>query len=263
MNQLKISVVDSEGKRLAQAEGADAVSLVYDQAYREGDRILIEAEQKEQFYWLQIDEVLGRSMVYLTGEVCYEIPFGEKKLNVSPNAFEGEWHLISLRAARPFEYEGYRNLSMNVSDQHGQTACYPHASANVETRGESVFAAMNAIDGVIVPQCHGRWPYESWGINRREDAVWRLDFGREVLADRLIVYLRADFPHDNWWEQGTVTFSDGTEMRLELEKGGHGQEFLFPEKKISWLEFSELKKADDPSPFPALTQFEVYGRESR
>lgn len=42
---------------------------------------------------------------------------------------------------------------------------------------------------------------------------------------------------------------------------GHGQEFLFEKKKIEWLEFSDLKKADDPSPFPALTQFEVYGME--
>lgn len=41
-----------------------------------------------------------------------------------------------------------RNLAKNVMDQHGETNCYPHASANVETRGEAVFAARNAIDGV-------------------------------------------------------------------------------------------------------------------
>ena len=107
-----------------------------------------------------------------------------------------------MRKAKVFEYSGYRCLSVNVNDQHGQENAYPHASANVETRGESVFAAMNAIDGTIVPQCHGRWPYESWGINRREDAKWRLDFGRTVKADKIIIYLRADFPHDNWWTEG-------------------------------------------------------------
>ena len=52
-------------------------------------------------------------------------------------------------------------------------------------------------------------------------------------------------------------------MTLRFEKGGHAQEFTFEEKTIEWLEFDELKKrADDPSPFPALTQFEVYGREA-
>ena len=114
-----------------------------------------------------------------------------------------------------------------MNDQHGGENCFPHASANVETRGESVFAAMNAIDGVIAPESHGNWPYQSWGINRREDACWRLDFGRTVVTDRIVVHLRADFPHDNWWNQGKLTFSDGSELILHWEQGGHGQEACF------------------------------------
>ena len=50
-------------------------------------------------------------------------------------------------------------------------------------------------------------------------------------------------------------------MILNFEKGGHPQQFTFDKKEIQYLEFSELIKADDPSPFPALTQFEVYGLE--
>lgn len=261
MEKIKIEVLNAGGEVLAEYCGSEEAAFVYDRFYCEGDRIRIEAEPKNSFWWIQVDDAVGRSMVYLTGVMEYSVPFGEQKLNLSPKAFEGDWHLISVRKAKVFEYSGYRCLSVNVNDQHGQENAYPHASANVETRGESVFAAMNAIDGTIVPQCHGRWPYESWGINRREDAKWRLDFGRTVKADKIIIYLRADFPHDNWWTEGKVTFSDGTEMILPLEKGGHGQEFCFEPKQIEWLEFSDLKKADDPSPFPALTQFEVYGTE--
>lgn len=51
-------------------------------------------------------------------------------------------------------------------------------------------------------------------------------------------------------------------MIVNFQKGGFGQEILFDIKNIEWFEFSELKKADDPSPFPALTQFEVYGFET-
>lgn len=261
MEKIKIEVLNAGGEVLAEYSGSEEAAFVYDRFYCEGDRIRIEAEPKNSFWWIQVDDAVGRSMVYLTGVMEYAVPFGEQKLNLSPKAFEGDWHLISVRKAKVFEYSGYRCLSVNVNDQHGQENTYPHASANVETRGESVFAAMNAIDGTIVPQCHGRWPYESWGINRREDAKWRLDFGRTVKADKIIIYLRADFPHDNWWTEGKVTFSDGTEMILPFEKGGHGQEFCFEPKQIEWLEFSDLKKADDPSPFPALTQFEVYGTE--
>ena len=38
---------------------------------------------------------------------------------------------------------------------------------------------------------------------------------------------------------------------------------MIPMKRqgITWLSFGKLIKADDPSPFPALTQIEVYGVE--
>lgn len=261
MSQIEIKIADAQGAVKASVCGNDEAVLVYKAAYEEGDRIIVETEKSHTFYWMQVDEAVGKSMVYITGTVEYQIPFGEQKLNLSPKAFEGELHLLSVRKAKAFEYAGARNLSLNVSDQHGAKNCYPHASANVETRGESVFAAMNAIDGNVAAESHGNWPYESWGINRREDACWKLEFGRTVAADRVVIYLRADYPHDNWWEEGKITFSDGTSMIVKLEKGGHAQEFVFEEKKIEWLALSDLKKADDPSPFPALTQLEVYGME--
>ena len=139
--------------------------------------------------------------------------------------------------------------------------CYPHASANVETRGEAVFAAKNAIDGVTANHDHGKWPFASWGINQRDDAEIKLEFGREISTDRIVLHTRADFPHDNWWVKGTVEFSDGSSMVLDLEKTDGAQEFTFSEKKISWLVLKDLIKADDPSPFPALTQIEVFGTE--
>ena len=153
------------------------------------------------------------------------------------------------------------NLAENVNDQHGDVNCYPHASANVETRGEAVFAAKNAIDGVTANHDHGKWPFASWGINQRDDAEIKLEFGREISTDRIVLHTRADFPHDNWWVKGTVEFSDGSSMVLDLEKTDGAQEFTFSEKKISWLVLKDLIKADDPSPFPALTQIEVFGTE--
>ena len=39
-------------------------------------------------------------------------------------------------------------------------------------------------------------------------------------------------------------------------------EIVFEERVITELTLEKLKKADDPSPFPALTQIEVYGREA-
>ena len=140
--------------------------------------------------------------------------------------------------------KSYRNLALNVNDTHENTTCFPHAFANVETRGESVFAAKNAIDGVTANECHGEWPYDSWGINRNPDAEMTVDFGREVEIDRIILYIRADFPHDNWWKKVTVTFSDGEEKEFSLKKTGCGQEFTFEKKK------SDLGEAVQADSFP-------------
>lgn len=238
---------------------AVTTSLVVTREYEEGDRILVETSDKNVYVWLQLDDALGKSLVYLTGDYEYRIPFGEKRVCYSPKAFYGNRHLLTIREAADYEIQEYRNLAVNVNDQHGNTVCYPRASANVETRGESVFAAMNAIDGVTENRSHGEWPYASWGINRQDDAMLRLDFGRPVKADTIVLYTRADFPHDNWWISAVVTFSDGEKMTLPMEKSVLPHIFSFESRTIEWLELSELIKADDPSPFPALTQIEVYG----
>lgn len=256
-----LKVEDGSGKTITLARGDEEVNLLATREYCEGDSILLEYSEKPMFVWLQLDDALGESLVYLTGNMRYMIPFGEKRINLSPKVFSGKQHLLRIKKAKDFEVKAYRNLALNVNDFHENDACFPHASANVETRGEAVFAAKNAIDGVTANDCHGAWPYASWGINRNPDAALKLEFGREVEVDRLVVYLRADFPHDNWWEKATVTFSDKSSMELNFTKTGLGQEFTFEKKKIKWLELSHLIQAKDPSPFPALTQIEVYGTE--
>lgn len=261
MSELCLKVLDADMKTLAAERGEDEVNLVFSQEYKEGDRIVLETAEKESYVWLQFDDALGRALVYLTGNVTYHIPFGEKRINLSPKAFWGRKHLISVRTAKDFEIAAYRNLAFNVCDQHGMENLYPHAQANVETRGESVFAAQNAIDGVTVNDCHGEWPYESWGINQQEDAKIRIDFGRKVSADRIVLYTRADFPHDSWWKQVSFSFSDGSSIEMKMEKSARPHEITFEEKQITWLEMHDMKKSDDPSPFPALSQIEVYGRE--
>ncbi|MBR5968638.1 MAG: carbohydrate-binding protein, partial [Lachnospiraceae bacterium] len=160
------------------------------------------------------------------------------------------------------EINCYRNLALNPFDQHEECGVFPHASANVETRGEAVFAARNAIDGCIAALSHGEWPYESWGINRQDDAEFRLDFGRKVNIDRIVLYTRSDFPHDNYWIRATLAFSDGSEETVNMEKKVQEPHvFEIKREGIEWIILKNLIKADDPSPFPALTQFMAFGTE--
>lgn len=261
MENLCLKILNKNMETLAVSRGMDEVNLVYAGEYQEGDIIILELPAGSHYVWLQWDDALGKSMVFLTGNVTYRIPFGDRRINLSPKAFSGKKHLLSAKLAKDFEIKVYRNLAFNVCDQHNIENLYPHATANVETRGEAVFAAQNAIDGVTVSNCHGEWPYQSWGINRQEDARIRIDFGREVLVDRIVLYLRTDFPHDNWWQQVSFVFSDGSRMESSLRKLEGPQEIVFEKKQIGWLEMCDMKKSEEPSPFPALTQIEVYGTE--
>ncbi len=258
---MRIEITDVSGESKAEQYGEVYAGLLYKNEYQRGDCIHIEVEQINSYYAIQLDEVMGEACVFFTEkEYCYEIPFDEKKKPVSPNAFVGDTHYLYVRRLEHYEVEGYYNLCRNPYDDHENYGCFPHASANVETRGESVFAARNAIDGILENHSHGIWPYSSWGINRNPEAEMRIDFGRPVQTNRVEIWLRADFPHDSWWTSLDLEFSDGSECTVPLKKTDQGQEFIYGWKTIEWVRIKNLIKADDDSPFPALTQIKVYGK---
>jgi hypothetical protein len=261
MVNLTLMIKNQEGEIKAKVTQENSVNLVFKECYQEGDQIVFQTDQVNEYYVIQIDDAMRESLVYITAnEFVYTIPFGEKKVSYSPKVFSGDRHLICAGKAYNSEISTYRNLAENSIDQHGNHGCFPHASANVETRGEAVFAARNAIDGVCENHSHGEWPYQSWGINMQNDAQITLEFGRMVEIDKMELYTRADFPHDNWWEEGTFTFSDGSELIMKLAKSDRAQEICFPKKTVEWIKLRNLKKSDDSSPFPALSQWKVFGR---
>ena len=261
MAELTLKIIDKDQNVKLQNTGENEVTLAYTSEYEPGDVIRLESSVKNLNILLQIDDALGPAFVYITGDVNYNVPFGEKRISYSPKVFCGSKHYLYARVATGDEIGVYRNLALNVADQHGETNCYPHAAANVETRGEAVFAARNAIDGVVANTSHEEWPFQSWGINRQEDATILVDFGRKIETDKIILYTRADFPHDNWWTQVTLSFSDGTSIDWQLEKSQKPHKLTFQKKITTLVRLSNLIKSDDPSPFPALSQIEVYGRE--
>ena len=264
METIKLKVLDKAGHTRMTCEAAKAVSLVYTSAYQPGDRIALEILTPGRYCVIQFEDTMPAALVYVEKrEINFHIPFGEQAITYSPKSFTGECHIIRARFATREEIAARRNLAFNPYDEHGDTGFYPHASANVETRGEAVFAARNAVDGLYENDAHGVWPYQSWGINRDPNAALTLDFGRPVTLDELRLTLRADFPHDSWWTQATVRFSDGSTEVLNLEKTAVPQTFAISPRTVTSLVLCELKKADDPSPFPALTQIEAWGVEAQ
>lgn len=260
---IKLKVLDQAGHTLAVSPAGENVSLVYTSPYQPGDWIVLESDSRELFCEVQLEDSMPPAIVYLPeGNMQFHIPPVDDRSNYSPKSFTGPVHLLQAHVTEKTELSVHRNLALNPYDRHDSQGAYPHAKANIETRNEAVFAARNAIDGVFINHSHGEWPYQSWGINRDPKAEFRLDFGRAVMIDELRLTLRADFPHDSWWEEAVIEFSDGSVETLHLEKAAVPQLFPIEPRSVEWLILKDLKKAPDISPFPALTQLEVYGTES-
>ena len=257
---ITVAVHDSDGALIASAEHPEEAWLCVDRIYQPGDVIRITGPCHMR---IRMDQALLSGEVYLPGgRMTWPVPCGEHRLAYAPGLFEGPRHIICARSIPEGEHGMIRNIACNPADLRGDTDFFPHCTANVETRNEACFCARNVIDGIRLNTFHGEWPFQSWGIGAREDAWCRLDFGRDVIVENMALTLRADFPHDAWWTEGHVILSDGSDLRFCLKKTGDRQWIELGKRKIRWLRLERMIKSDDPSAFPALTQWEVFGRDA-
>ncbi len=151
-----------------------------------------------------------------------------------------------------------RNIALNPTDSKAFSGKYPHAFSNSETRGEKEFLAINAINGQKDNKGHGK-EYPSWGPEKLHTNVfWQVDFGGTMTANELVIYLRADFPHDGWWKKATVFFSDNTKKEIQLIKTAEPQRFNLDKKKTSFIRIADLEPAI-PDTWCAITEIEVWG----
>lgn len=260
MTQIKLTL-KKENKELANSEQGEMVRLAYSTQYALGNYYELTASHYPVHVWVQLDASLRPTLLYLTDKWTYKIPFNlEREWPYPTGAFIGRRHYAWARLATEEEINNSRNLVLNPHDQHEFAHAYPHATANVETDNNLVFFARNAIDGIEANDSHGSYPYESWGIGGREDAVLKLDFGYSVDISIVKLVLRADFPHDTNWDEATVKFSNGDEKKLTLTHTAEGQEFTVDEKGVNWLELSNLRCNPGNEGFTALTQIEAWGK---
>jgi hypothetical protein len=261
---MKLSLISSEGKSISEAEQSEEVFLAFkNRAYQQGERFRLTLEEDElpDFFWVQMDEAISPALIYLTKRFWdYPVIQNESlKRAYSPKVFSGERHYVRVWRATA-EERHYRNLALNTHDQQQDTGAYPHAFANVETRDDATFFARNAIDGMLANDNHGSFPYQSWGINQQEDAQLTINFGRKVLVDKIALVLRADYPHDSFWTRVTINLDDDTFV-LKTSKKSDRQQFAIPPTTTTKVTMKEMIKHQDDSPFPALTEIEVYGYE--
>jgi hypothetical protein len=262
---VSVAVLDRSGATLVSGTDPMSVSLDHRQAFRPGDQIVVTTPKEHSFVWVQVDDHVPISLIYVPGgRFTFTIPFDTFANAYDPEAFRGTDHHLTARVASPAELSANRNLALNAVDQRGQSLYFPHATASNATRNDPVFFERNAIDGNIQNAKHGKWPFESWGNDRQVAPWFQIDFGRAVTINKVRLYLRADFPHDSTWTDATMIFSDGGSMHLTLRHDAAPQEFSFPARTVSWLKLDQLNAPqNEPKAFEALTEMEVYGCESQ
>lgn len=261
---LTLKLLNKDGESVSErAHEQEAYLAFKNRVYEPGDTIILETSKVDCFVWVQVDEALAPSLLYLK-EKRWEFPVilsEELRRAYSPKVFSGTRHYIRAWLPREGEVNGYRNLAFNAHDQKQQSQAYPHAFANVETRNDSTFFARNAIDGLIANESHGSFPYQSWGINQQADAQLTIDFGRKVRLDKVALILRADYPHDSYWTEATLVFDGEKQQQLKLTNKVDRQYFSFSKIETTRVILKNLIKHQDESPFPALTQLEIFGME--
>lgn len=260
---LKLKIVNQENNEVFISSAQESLCCIYNFEYQDGDWLIVDFDKKDGFYKIRLEDTMFESIIYVPGNCfIYHFPVKSQRKNYSPKSFYGDCHILTVKEATEEEICQRRNLAFNPYDQHENNSFFPHSSANVETRDECVFASRNAIDGHFYNESHGSFPYQSWGINKNPNAEFKIDFGREVLIDEIVLTLRADFPHDNYWKAATLEFSDGSEIVMKLNKTAERQSLkIESKKKVRTIILKNLIKGEELSDFPALTQFEAWGYE--
>ncbi len=234
-----------------------------------GKRIKIYADN--HYFKLKFGNGVKESIIYMPGKSAeIDVPSGEA-LSVFPGgAFDDVKTSVLGSAATDGDVFSYRNLALNPADMPGQNEYFPHTYANFVTRNSIRFESRNAVDGFAETGGHYGFPHQAWGGGDRNDLEFNIDFGRNVLIDKLVIYMRADYTkneegqeHDTYWKEITVCFSDNTNIILNLKKSGEGQTFSFKPRTVTSLKLKNLVR-DLSYPtrgFAALSQIEVWGSD--
>ena len=217
---------------LSQASGETSVELSVKDAYEVGDKIKIDLPEGQHYVAFCLSKGNVEETILYLPKSTFTYTVQNISLSYPPKMGSERKSTITARIPTAEELAASRNLACNPADMEKNKNAYPHAiTTNVHDKNNEnnrlQFEARNAIDGFTQNTGHGTWPVQSWGPgnNMSTKDTFKIDFGRDVSLTEIIVYLRADFPHDTYWDTCTVKFSDGTTQELNFTKTANAQSF--------------------------------------
>ncbi len=247
------------------ASGEKSVELVVSEAYKLGKKITVTLPETQKFLAITIAKgELDESILYLkNSKLEYTIPDFSRTY---PPKLKTQPQTISARIPTVEELTKSHNIALNTCDLLNLKNAFPHATTTNVHDASADWMARNVIDGFTQNKGHGTYPYQSWGpglgLSRTDKLT--IDFGHDVAVTQLVITIRADFPHDGYWDSCRVYFSDGTYQELEITNSAKGQKIAVIDglKYTSSLEFKRFEKAkDSQGDWCAWMEVEVKGYE--
>lgn len=207
---MSVSIKVKIGNRYVEGvKQSGGVLVIVDGTYSLGDFIEINVPKAPCYLSVQLDNCMSNTTVYVTKSTWrFYIPKVNFESSAYPfNAFAGVKHFIYVSEIKK-DNLGCYNLALNPYDVGNANGIFPHASSNSETRGEQIFLARNAIDGVEANGGHEQYPFESWGPEVKKDICYEIEFGRLIKISSIDFVFRNDLPHDGYWSQFDLYFDD-------------------------------------------------------
>ena len=245
-------------------EGDGAVEYEVTSRYTQNKTIEITIPENQHFLAVTIAKgVLPESIVYLkSNKFSYTVPSFSGSY---PPELSQKGCIISARIPTVEELKANHNLAQNCCDLLSAKTVFPHAATNNTYTDAPEWMARNIIDSYVQNTAHGTYPYQSWGpsMNVSSKDYIKIDFGHEVSINELVLYIRADFPHDAFWDSCTVEFSDGSTMELSIKGQAKKQPFKFGEPiTTSSLKFTKFNKSkNSQGDWAAWVELQVNGSE--
>ncbi len=265
-NTLTLTYAPKSGSS-KEASGENSVELNVTRAYKEGDKITVTLPEGQHYLaFCMAKDVVEETILYLPNSV---FTFTAQNMTMSyPSALTQKKCTITARIPTVEELTASRNLACNPADLEKAKNVFPHAiSSSVHDKTNETnrlhFEARNAIDGFTQNNGHGGFPVQSWGPTNsmRKSDHFTVKFGRDVSVTEFVIYIRADFPHDTYWDSCTVTFSDGSTQEISLKKTANGQTITLETPVVtSSVKFSNFNKVAG-SDWASWMEVEVIGSD--
>lgn len=262
----KVYTIEYDGKSIGSKDVTDdpnqSVALVLGTSFTSGKKIKITMPEGEKYLAVTIGNGVKEAIVYVPDGVYeYTVPSGLNAIFPSNFATGAK---MTVRIPTAQELITRRNLALNPYDSTAtSTKSYPHVICNNQYN-TTEFGARCAIDGFTTNTGHGYYPQQSWGPKDVVKATdhFTIDFGRSVLVNEIVIYLRGDFGHDAYFSTIVVQFSDGSSEVIKPTRTRDGQKFTFSAKETTSVKLTGfVTDTSKGGPWTGLAEVEVYGLE--